>query len=598
MRPRKIPFLATGGNTILKFFLLIIAHFVFVQIDSFGQEIQWAKSYRSGLDLGTNITSVAIGPNDHVFIGGTFDTKMTIDDKLLTSRRNGAGFIAKLDSSGNALWANVLGSAIYGSINGISTDQSGNVYAVGSFTDSLFIKGDTIISEKLFNSVLIKFSVEGDILWYQHFSDFLAGKIKVDSRGNIYIMGLDYSEPNLTLATRIVKLDQVGTEIFNAFLNRPSNTGIFLGVNIAIDIDDNVYISGLTFGEILLGDVLYSENSSDAFALVKYSQEGVPEWIQVVDVGQAGGSWYTSTIAVDGAGSIYYYTFNDSMSLTKYDADGNKIWARKNLGINIGIQDMAIDDRGHLLTTGTFSGNFNLDKATFKSSGRSAFVAEFDDKGECQWSLTETNGQNDYGRSIVRSQYTGALYVSGMLQSNNPAFDGFTFPGSMYDVRSFLLKIKSSSAPLVLDLGEDRSICEGGSVAISASGFVTYEWNTGSKDSSINITEPGLYTLRAYDYAGNPHIDSLRVLQCLASLIPNVITPNGDHYNDYFEIEQLDLTKRNTLIIFDRWGRKVYANYSYQNNWNGSTVVAGTYYYELISGSDGKSYKGWVQILK
>jgi gliding motility-associated-like protein len=88
--------------------------------------------------------------------------------------------------------------------------------------------------------------------------------------------------------------------------------------------------------------------------------------------------------------------------------------------------------------------------------------------------------------------------------------------------------------------------------------------------------------------------------------IPNVITPNGDGINDYFVISAKGSNKpvnsfyeSSDLIIFNRWGRKVYQSTNYQNNWNGGNLPDGTYFYVLkCKGYKDKSvvYKGSVTI--
>ncbi len=64
-------------------------------------------------------------------------------------------------------------------------------------------------------------------------------------------------------------------------------------------------------------------------------------------------------------------------------------------------------------------------------------------------------------------------------------------------------------------------------------------------------------------------------------IIPNVITPNGDGYNDVFHIENLEYYISNKLIIFNRWGKKIYEAENYQNNWGGGGYSDGVYYYIL-----------------
>jgi large repetitive protein len=57
----------------------------------------------------------------------------------------------------------------------------------------------------------------------------------------------------------------------------------------------------------------------------------------------------------------------------------------------------------------------------------------------------------------------------------------------------------------------------------------------------------------------------------------------------------------NDLVIINRWGSEVYRSKSYKNNWNGSDLSAGTYFYVLkVKGCDGsyQTHKGYVMILR
>jgi len=105
--------------------------------------------------------------------------------------------------------------------------------------------------------------------------------------------------------------------------------------------------------------------------------------------------------------------------------------------------------------------------------------------------------------------------------------------------------------------------------------------------------------------------------------IPTVFTPNGDNINETFEIFEdtgeggnnggnlkstmsetpIDLSKyyiSNTLIIFNRWGEKVYEVDNYQNDWDGAGLNDGVYFYMLRCVGETekpKDYKGSVMIL-
>jgi gliding motility-associated-like protein len=81
-------------------------------------------------------------------------------------------------------------------------------------------------------------------------------------------------------------------------------------------------------------------------------------------------------------------------------------------------------------------------------------------------------------------------------------------------------------------------------------------------------------------------------------IISKAITPNGDQYNEYFEIGGVELCGFITEVkIFNRWGALVYESKNYQNNWNGTTTNSGignsgtlpngTYYYIVVLNNSG-----------
>jgi hypothetical protein len=93
--------------------------------------------------------------------------------------------------------------------------------------------------------------------------------------------------------------------------------------------------------------------------------------------------------------------------------------------------------------------------------------------------------------------------------------------------------------------------------------------------------------------------------------IPGVITPNGDSYNENFLIvnenksgsgEDRKVTNEfqsMELVIFDRWGRKLYENSNYKSDWHAEGVPDGSYYYILktIGFYKTEKYKGSITIL-
>ena len=78
----------------------------------------------------------------------------------------------------------------------------------------------------------------------------------------------------------------------------------------------------------------------------------------------------------------------------------------------------------------------------------------------------------------------------------------------------------------------------------------------------------------------------------------NVFTPNKDGVNDYFEIKNVEKYPENTLMIYDRWGVKVFETNHYRNNWAAEGIPDGVYYFVFNSGIGQKSVEGSVTIIR
>ncbi|MEO1412291.1 MAG: gliding motility-associated C-terminal domain-containing protein, partial [Bacteroidota bacterium] len=72
--------------------------------------------------------------------------------------------------------------------------------------------------------------------------------------------------------------------------------------------------------------------------------------------------------------------------------------------------------------------------------------------------------------------------------------------------------------------------------------------------------------------------------------VPSVITPNQDGFNDEFYIPCAERFPESHLLVFNRWGDKVYENENYQNDWRGTykdqPLPKGSYYYMMYLNDD------------
>ncbi|PKP31157.1 MAG: hypothetical protein CVT99_09610, partial [Bacteroidetes bacterium HGW-Bacteroidetes-16] len=88
--------------------------------------------------------------------------------------------------------------------------------------------------------------------------------------------------------------------------------------------------------------------------------------------------------------------------------------------------------------------------------------------------------------------------------------------------------------------------------------------------------------------------------------IPEGFSPNGDGTNDLFVIRGILYYPDNNIIIFNRWGNKVFEASPYQNTWDGKTTMGisvggdelpvGTYFYLLDLDDGSEVIKGTIYL--
>lgn len=75
--------------------------------------------------------------------------------------------------------------------------------------------------------------------------------------------------------------------------------------------------------------------------------------------------------------------------------------------------------------------------------------------------------------------------------------------------------------------------------------------------------------------------DDIDFSKPIAIEIPNVITPNGDGYNDQFIIKGIENCEKSKLIIRSKSGAIVLQVNNYENNWDAQNAPDGTYFYQF-----------------
>ena len=80
--------------------------------------------------------------------------------------------------------------------------------------------------------------------------------------------------------------------------------------------------------------------------------------------------------------------------------------------------------------------------------------------------------------------------------------------------------------------------------------------------------------------------------------VPNVFSPNGDGFNETLKIPFLGNYPGNTVVIFNRWGTKVFEGQDYKDDWKGENLPSGTYFYVVSAPGLAPPLKGSVTLLR
>ena len=120
-------------------------------------------------------------------------------------------------------------------------------------------------------------------------------------------------------------------------------------------------------------------------------------------------------------------------------------------------------------------------------------------------------------------------------------------------------------------LRSDTSIC--GTVSFVASvigNYINYLWQNGSLNTSIQISDFGVYWLKVTDSLNCTSTDTLHVLSNCTPIIyvPNAFIPLSKSENNTFAAKGSYITQF-SMDIFDRWGGFIFHSDDLNTGWNG-----------------------------
>jgi len=395
---------------------------------------------------------VAVDASGQAFVvGQTASTNFPTQSPYQGDQGIGDAFVLKLNPAGDGLvFGTYLGGNSADEAYGVAVDLKGDAYIVGLTESTNFPVVNEFQSDQgSADGFVAKLSADGSTLIY---STYLGGSsldqtnaVAVDGNGYAYTASTAYSSnfptknPYQTNQPgddgAIVKLGQAGDSlVFGTYLG---GNGIDFAYAIALDADENVYVTGSTTSSDFptqgpyqtdqpSGDAYLAKLSADGSTLVYGTYLGGSD----TDVGR--------DVAVDGSGQAFvaghtastdfptqapYQTdqpFEDAF-LVKFNAAGDGLIYGTYLGGDSTdvAHGVALDTAGHAYVAGwTLSSNFpTVSPTQTRQDTIDAFVTIFAENGATLDYSTYLGGSKIDNAVSIAVATNGDAYVAGFTDS-------------------------------------------------------------------------------------------------------------------------------------------------------------------------------------
>ncbi|WP_028980298.1 T9SS type A sorting domain-containing protein [Sporocytophaga myxococcoides] len=296
-------------------------------------------------------------------------------------------FTSRYDTLGNLIW-NKTGSGQQNvTANSIAADKDGSVLIVGEYGFNA-VFGSKIIQYSSFDNIfLVKYDSLGNELFAKSAggsgTEYARG-VSADSSGNFYITGIfTGSGTNLgtftlnnssTSSTSDIFIAKINSEGLFQWAKKIGNSNSDQVSGIDVHPSGNVYISGSIGGASSSGNKIFTGmfDSNGKTKWIDTLQLSSPNVDRELKVDAAGNCYitghYEGSQSIAGINFNLFTVVNGSTLIVKYDAAGNRVWA-KNLEQVYSGTSISISPTGHIVFSGYFTESRNVESEEISAKG-------------------------------------------------------------------------------------------------------------------------------------------------------------------------------------------------------------------------------------
>lgn len=615
----------------MKIFFIFSFFFFFSFISCHVNGQTWQKTY-GGSSSNEHVTTILTTSDNGFIISGYTDGFGASGKEVL---------LMKIDSFGNVQWAKKYG-AINDDFAQCANKTNDGGYILAGHTESFGLFGQ--------GAYLNKVDSSGNLQWSKSYTLFGGDTIRsvLQTKNNGYILVGKSSGNNSSFFINTSRGSAITMNNISVnFIEQTTDGGYILtgknldtfGTNkygvLFLKLDSNLFWKwGKTIGDtdevnngrmvhqtfdggyIITGQAHSIIGGLDIF-LTKTDNSGNVQWTKTYGGIADEGAWSIEITSDNGylvSGSTNSFgAGNQDIFVMKTDDNGNLQWFKTYGGTaaeNVEGNCLSLtSDNGIVIAANTSSFGTTNDiyiiKSKWNGSSGCNDTSITPSINSVSWTAQKLNspggsfgGDND---DVALTSVYSVSFTENILCFDTCQNNTFTKPKINVEFP------KQKCYPLIVNFSADT---------VAGVAIKNLQWNLGDgtiindqknlthiyyKNKKIKYPFEYKIILQTEYKNGCINSDTISIEVCEDIFIPNVFSPNGDGSNDEFFIK--GISENNCkLIIFNRWGQKVFEEKNYQdkNNWdgkdkNGNKLASGVYFYNLYC-NDGIR-KGWVEVI-